>query len=800
MKSAPILIIDKAGLIGEPLFFKLSQEYTVVYVGNSPSANVPFSGKFPVIPDNKYSHIIFINEERRDLELLPKIVNKVKDVNADFIFTQGLSSTGEYAMNKVLRLCPSAKVVLLGDILEKNKFIYQAQRFGKIQIPGDGLREAYPVSLNDVVDKIIDLVFGVNDNHSLFYVFPKHPVTELSLAHMIQKASPEVKIDFIKQKSKVRNISYPTGGKYLLDDKYPIAEKIRNTDIKNNLPAGEKKKHGIKHFPIFIVWVLIFLILSPFVFTLIFSFLGFSALYFVQTQADKGSFPNIKTPLHLSNTFFYIGKKASDTLYFQGKIVGLENNLKRLLEDIDLGQRISEGLLQAFSSEVYFSKVLTGKGKNPTDDFAKGQGDLKSAIVILGKLRAEGKIPAPILQKIESVDSLIKLISNSLDVLPNIFGLEGEKTYLILFQDNMGLRPGGGLIGSYGILKLNMGKITHFSIHDIEDADKQLRGHVEPPFALRRYLPTNHWYMKDSNFDVDFVKSASASSNFLFAETGQKADGVIGVDNSLVTKIKEGKQSYLLIARSISDALTQKHLLFAFNNDFQNIFTANGWSSSLWDKRENDEKSVNDFLGINEANLGVNKVNAFIKRQVSQKVMIDNSGNISEELTINYKNASAALTGGNYKNYLRIILPIGAEISEISIQDNLQNIADAVTDPLVYESRNFKAPAGLEVEKTQEENKIIYGFIINVPVGEIVKIKIKYELANNVSRLNTFSYNLKLFKQPGVDVLPYSFSLYYPNSFSITNTSEGISKGDGKASYSKKITKDGNLIVDFAKK
>ena len=33
------------------------------------------------------------------------------------------------------------------------------------------------------------------------------------------------------------------------------------------------------------------------------------------------------------------------------------------------------------------------------------------------------------------------------------------------------------------------------------------------------------------SFDLDFINSASASSNFLFVETGQKTDGFIAIDN-----------------------------------------------------------------------------------------------------------------------------------------------------------------------------------------------------------------------------------------------------------------------------
>ena len=717
---------------------------------------------------------------------------------------------------------------------------------------------AYPVFINDVVDGLIDLVFGINDKHSLFYLFPKHPVTELSLAHMIQKANPQISVDFIRREEEKEAIQISPNGKYLLDAKYPIAKKIRNIDIKRiarDEDNGNSKEipSNARHFPIFIVWVLIFLALSPFVFTLFFSFLGLNTLYFAKTQIDRGNFSNIKSYLHLSSTFFYIGKQTSNILYSQAKIIGRENNLKRLLEDIDLGHSISELSLQAFNSGAYFSKIFTGKSQNPTGDFAKGESFLKSSIISLEKIKAEGlpagrqgKMPDAVLQELEIINPFIKILSNTSGVLPGIFGMEGPRTYLILFQDNMMLRPTGGFIGSYGVLKVNLGKIMQFTIHDVYDADGQLRGHVEPPFAIRRHLPSTHWYMRDSNFDVDFVKAASASSNFLYIETGEKANGVIGVDvtfvknilhaigpvyiadyketvdennlyiltqthseknflrslyGAIMAKISKDNVPYLSIAQAISDSLMRKHLILAFNNNTQNIFTVNGWSSSLWDERRQDEKSVNDFLGINEANLGINKVNYFISRKATHKVTIGPDGSISEELSINYKNASTSWPGGDYKNYLRIILPKNTTISGVSINDAPQSVVDAVTDPLIYEDKNFRAPLGLEVEKTTESEKTIYGFLINIPVGELIKIKIQYTVPRQKTfASNNFSYSLKLFKQPGVDTLPYSLSLYYPDSLNVIKISDGFKKGDGVVSYLENVLQDKEIVASFARK
>lgn len=833
MKSAqnPILIIDRDGLIGEPLCLKLSKEFLLVFVSrknlNRESENiihVPFLKKAPLIPDKKYSHMIFIDEEGQDLEFLPKLIDKAKDVNSDFIFAQGLLPIGKYAVDKILQLYPSAKIAIFGDIFDKelilrkksfrsviNKFIYQAQKFGKMQILGDGLRETYPVFLSDVADGLIDLVFGIHKAHSLFYIFPKHKITELSLAHMIQKNNPEVMVDFVRHDPRLGTVPCPPNGLNLLGYKYPIAQRIRCIDIKKKAKTQQEISYGKvkkpKTFPLFIVWALIFLLLSPLIFTLFFSFLGKNSFYYAEREMGKGNFIQAKSSLHLSWSFFYIGKQASNILFLQAKIAGAENNFKRIFQDLGPSYKISEGLSQAFNSGAYFSKILNGESKNPKDDFAKGEGYLKNSLIALDKIKAEAhsagseqeKISAPVLQRLEIINPLIKLLSNTLDIMPDIFGMEGQKTYLILFQDNAELRPGGGVIDSYGILKFNQGKITQLTIHDIADADQQLRGHVEPPFAVRRYLGKQHWYMRDSNFDVDFVRAASSSANFLLVETGQKADGVIGVDSSLRVKLAEAKASYSLLAQTISNALIQKHLLFSLK-DWQNIFTVNGWSSSLWDERKDSKDFVNDFIGINEANLGANKANYFLKRQVLQKVAIGDNGNISEELIINYKNESIAWPGGDYKNYLRIILPKDTTLSEISINDNVQNIIDAITDPLVYGAKNFKAPIGLEVEKVQEESKTIFGFLVKIPVGAIVKVKLKYALAGSVTGLNTFSYNLKLFKQPGIDSIPYSFSLIYPNDFNLIKSSGGVIKEGEKVSYSEKITEDKNLMINFAKK
>jgi len=867
--GSPILIIDKLGLIGESLSVGLSKDYFVVLVGGKASGlraenknlfRVSFSGKFPTIPDEKFSHIIFIDEDAQGLEILPKIIEKVKKNNSKLIFAQEVFLAKNYTIDKILRLCPESKIILYGDIFDNklilkrgylkstvNKFIYQAQKFGKMQVGGEGLGMAYPVFLQDVVDELINLITKKNkSNSSLLYLFPKCPPTELTLAHMIQKANPEILIDFLKNGSGSSKTQYPLNGEYVLPDKYPLAQKIREIDIKRQIKEDGDFKESARKFkklPAFIFLILVLLLFSPFIFTLIFYFLGLNIFRYAGAEIKKGNMDSAGSSIHLSQTFFSLAKSTSNLFSLQTKFMGEEKALKNFIDEINTKSKISESFSQALTAEAYFYKTMSGKSNNTKEDFIKGENYLKNSILTLDKIKADEKIPASINQNVKKIDSLIKLLSSTLDILPSIVGMEGPRTYLILFQDNLQLRPGGGIIASYGILKFNMGKVVGFSINDTSSADGMLRGHLEPPFAIRRYLPSAHWYMKDSSFDVDFNASALSAENFILVETNQKTDGVVGIDSSfiknilhvtgpvsvddlkqtinegnvyvlikssknrnflglifkaIITKITSEKISTPSILQAVSDAIDRKDLLFSFNN-FKNIFTANGWSSSLYDDRKNVQDVINDFVGINEANLSINEINDSVSREVSQKVEIGDDGNISEELIINYKNETVSLSTNDYLNYLRIILPNGAALSEITIDGNIQKVVNAVTDSLVYEAKNFKAPQGLEVEKKEEDGKTIFGFPVKIPAGKTVQIKIKYALLQKVSVQDAFSYNLKLFKQPGVDNVPYSFSVVFPDSFSIIENSDGISGVGNSVSYINKIIKDKDLNINFAK-
>src|SRR3989344_4738278 len=589
------------------------------------------------------------------------------------------------------------------------------------------------------------------------------------------------------------------------------------TKVKIKGRINKTNKARKREFPLKTLFLALFvLFILPFILTLVLSLSGFVMLGFTKTAIENGSLVNAQRSVSVAKTFFSLAKKSSTLLLAEGKFIGQEKNIENtVIKNISLGYELSQMAISITDGSKVLSEVFAGRSINPQSDFAKGVKDLKNAITIFRQIEARGELPSDVRVKIKSVDNLIKIAESIIDHTPNLFGINGKKVYLVLFQNNMELRPGGGFIGSYGLLTLNAGKIASFSIADVYDADGQLKGHVEPPFAIRRYLKIPHLYLRDSNFDVDFAKGASSSAILLNAELGEIVNGVLGIDVSFVRSILEAvghmyvaeyketvtsanlyeltqshaeknffpgsrqkkdflrslfsamqsklssndSVSYLEMAKSIDEAISQKHLLFAFSDkNMQDVFTINKWSSSLEGSPDISSKSINDFLGINEANLGVNKANYFVKRNVSHNVRIKENGSITGEVNIDFQNSSNKWPGGDYINYLRIILPLNTTISSISFDGVSQDIIPAITDPLIYEAKNFIKPLGLEIERYDQSGKTIYGFLMDVKAGKSKKVKIEYDLFQSIPLgSQPFSYNLQIFKQPGIDSYPYSF-------------------------------------------
>lgn len=129
-----------------------------------------------------------------------------------------------------------------------------------------------------------------------------------------------------------------------------------------------------------------------------------------------------------------------------------------------------------------------------------------------------------------------------LEAAPHLLGIDGQRTFLVLFQNDKELRPTGGFITAYSIMNVNKGKFEPVSSNDIYNLDKQYFPSVPAPDPLIKYIAgpytiNRNYRLRDMNWDPDFKSSME-----LFTKEAKKAgvtgiDGVIAVDTSVVVKI-----------------------------------------------------------------------------------------------------------------------------------------------------------------------------------------------------------------------------------------------------------------------
>ena len=873
-QKLPLLIIDKKGFIGGALAERTSQEFLSVLVsGRELDArknivHIPYRRKIPMIPDNRYSHIFIVyNGEREILEMLPSFVKKVNQTNARLFFILPLGLNSEQLLRKLShQFYNPLHILVYGEVFDDNTtepnmvnvFLHQARASKTLEIPNEGLGRVYPVLLEDVVLTIAGEAFSHERHGRLRYIFPKQEYTDLSVARMFQKAHPDINLNFRKARGIRPEYYAPAVGEYVFP-MYDLEKKIRTLDIakpaavargksrKMRLPVQSKKtQYGIiAVISVVVLWLL------PYVVTLVLAVVGAGALVVSFKDLENGRIQPAKQFASIALHAFNVSTQTS-----KGMVLLRDN----FTENIDNGKRVAETELQLVSALELFQKVSDGKSTDPQKDFLQAIAVSKNTLIAVQKMQAEQQLPPQIAAKLAEIDDTLYLIENTMDTFPNIAGINGKKRYLLLFQNNMELRPGGGFIGSYGLIDIDRGKLGKLKIYDVYDADGQLTTHVEPPYGLRRYLGAAHWFMRDSNFDPDFLRDGVQAVNFLEMETGEKVDGVVAIDtdflkkmlqvmggvyvedyketvtpdnfymltqthaekgffpgstqkkdflrallNSILLGVTEGDRVKLLpFIQALSESIREKHLLFAFSDlSTQNLFTVNNLSSTLWDGREIEENKMLDYMGVIDANLGGNKANFYVQKSVMQSVVIDEAGNYKGTASVTYQNTSEKDSpfGGNYKNYLRFLLPEGVQLTSVAIDDKVIPTVPAIVDQDIYTRKNFVPPQELEIERGVEQGKAVIGFFFIVPTQSSKKVTITYELFNTINVENSsFVYDMKVFKQPGTKHDPYTLFLSYPSMFKPVKIIGGGTDVGGKINFQSDIATDKEFIVTFSKK
>ncbi len=362
-----------------------------------------------------------------------------------------------------------------------------------------------------------------------------------------------------------------------------------------------------------------------------------------------------------------------------------------------------------------------------------------------------------------------------------------EKIFLILFQNNLELRPGGGFIGSFGILKVRDGKLTHFAVHDTGNFDGRIPDTVEPPYPMKETLKINSWKLRDSNYAPDFSENARQAETFYRMGDGTEMfDGVVAVTANVLTsflrvigpvsidgfpgtygeenaiidleyQVEQGYRDQAIafgerksvmgllgqeilrraealplskkyeLFRTVLEDLHQKDIQILLKDErLQESVRAAGWDGGF------DGAWRDDFLFLVDANLNSFKSDYFMERSYAYAVDLS-AESPKATLTVTYKNTAPARDwfAKDYQTFLRVYVPKGGY---------LYRVDGAAKDPMYGEFFGKK----------------YFGVLVQVPILSEKTVTFEYALPKD---WRNDWYDLKIQKQPGMPAVPVSVSV-----------------------------------------
>ncbi len=390
-----------------------------------------------------------------------------------------------------------------------------------------------------------------------------------------------------------------------------------------------------------------------------------------------------------------------------------------------------------------------------------------------------------------------------------------QHTVLLVFQNNNELRTTGGFLGTFGTINFDRGQIVTLHISSIYDLDGQLRENIIPPTPILNL--NSRWFLRDSNWFVDFAHSSEKITQFYEKEGGETPDMVLAITPNVImdvlkitgpiempkynlTLTSENFLEHIQLASSVNyiditpgkpkqvladlvliliqklqdmpkenwpiffellqKNLNQKNILASSRiEEIQEILEEFNWAGRI-------TPTDRDYLQISTSNLGGTKSDIYIKQNAELKTFIQPDGSVISELEITRQNTLPKAENTKNTSYVRILVPLGSKLLfntgfEYKFLEN-QKKAEYKTDPDVYEWEKGMLKDVLTGTVIGEEGgKTFFANWQNLEGGETKTIRISYVLPFKLK--STDRYSLIFQKQPGVEAYILKWHLNFKN-------------------------------------
>ncbi len=438
---------------------------------------------------------------------------------------------------------------------------------------------------------------------------------------------------------------------------------------------------------------------------------------------------------------------------------------------------------------------------------------------------------------IDQSEKYINLALKLLRSFDTIFAKDSERLYAIFFANDRELRPGGGFIGSFALVKILDAQIQEWKVYDVYDADGQLKARVAPPEPISKYLQQPFYFLRDSAFTPDNPTNVIVAEDFLRKELGitrldgavtvtfssieqllgdigpiyltefqdtithenvyiktqlyaeqnsfpgsiQKKDFLQALTTEILLQIGEPKTAYRAM-ESIRESLDAKLITAYFDDpETQTIFDTMYWSgrqlppSCISQNVPVTAECIPLYIFPVEANFGVNKANAFVDRDYEYKVRVQIGGVIESEFITYFTNSSYpdVFPGGTYKNYYQLFLPPDVTIQSIQIDGNLASNPDIEKDKYTH-----------------------LGLWIEIPPQGKKKVSIKYRTSQVLPQENS-QVQVIFQKQIGMPLTNIAFKFSLPEGYSVQDTNFSPLAQDKMFEYNSTIDSDKFYYLHF---
>lgn len=548
-------------------------------------------------------------------------------------------------------------------------------------------------------------------------------------------------------------------------------------------------------------------------------------------EAEKG--------LYLLDKVWFLPGLKDDFSNFKGMFVAGEelveslSSILMLGEDVvqlaDLGDTETVNYLElpAATKKTILERLSTSS--NDIDlllsriHIAKDELDLLEqsslAVPFLGVLK-------PIVERVDEIDEQVQAASVFTRLLPEFFGLRTEKTHLLLFLNNDELRPGGGFIGTYGIMQVRDGEVLQIKTADVYAIDSAPVKPVteKPPEPFQKYNAATQWFFRDKNWSPDFSVSAKKTIEAFEYESGMNVDSVIGFTPTFASEllaylgpievsgqtftsenvpelieyqvekgfwessvpVAQRKEILADLVKEVQTRLaklpvakwgnvfsivsnafkTKQAAIFSENEQVQNTLANVGWAGVV-------SPLTSDIQMFVDANLASLKTDPTVKRSIRYSLFRNDSGQWIGRTSITYDHQGTFdWRTTRYRTYSRLYVPQGTE---------LIRVVGLNEGPEISEELDMTVFGGFVSVEPKEERTVVY----------------EYKLADSViESIILENYSLTFYKQMGTRDYALTLDLDFDKNITYASPAENRNEwGDDAYRLNTKLSQDWEIEI-----